>query len=500
MASLRITTKCATVDEFVSTFARHADETSLFVAMKQPRPLGEKQPLEVRLADGKPVLIGEGQIVESRGPSDGGERPGMRVALLSLDDASRAVHARLLAAKAELGRNGGARAGTQSDYAQVDETGAGILRVETGSTGSQPAIVVSAPSAPAPPLPAPPVLPPRPASSLLPSPSRTVLGIPAPILPASPAPRPTPPSMPPPIPAASSEPAPLFAPAPAPLVPLAEMRDKLPEAPPPAPVLPSSPATPPLGQPQRGKTGGTTGLETAWQASPPAIRDDEYAPEPDRRGRVIVGVAAGVGGLVLGLLLGYLAWHGKKPPPAAAAAPATPAPATPAPAPAPAPAAPAPAAPAPASATCTAQVHSTPPGVDVLLDDKPAGKTPIESLTIPCAGATISLVHPRYERIDRQVTATPDKPTIVDEHLARPDAVLELASSPPGATFAIDGKTVGKGPTKAKAEAFIGHTVTATLPGYKPWSQKVYLKGTAVKVSAKLEPAKKSPKIPFKPR
>jgi hypothetical protein len=499
MGSLRITTKCATVDDLVTTFSRYVDDESIFIPMKTPRAVAPRQAFQLRLTDGSVAMQGEAEIVESTLASESAGRAGIRVKLHQLDEASKAVHKRLLAARAEVEKVGvTARAETHSDYAQIEESG---VRIPVEALKPEP-VEMPAP----PPTPAPPVLPKPPAPKLPPPGGRTVLGMAPPTPPAPPIP-------PPPSPGTLPAPTPLFGtggtdgtPA---LMPLAEARKGLPDAlpPPPAPPVLAGGAGAPLGRAGTSpaaagapRTGSTTGLETAWQNTPPALGDDEYAPEPDRRGKMIVGVSAGVGGVVLGLVLGFLVWGGKKPAPAVVASGESPAgavaPGATAPPPAPgsdaAATAPAPPpAPAPPGAACVATIRSTPPGVDVLVDGQARGKTPLEALDVGCGEHAVALVHPRYDRIDRQIVVNAGTPAVVEEKLSRPMAVLELVSVPPGATFVVEGVGRSKAPGQLRTEAFMTRTVTASLPGYKPWKSKVYVKGKKVRVEARLEKAKR---------
>jgi hypothetical protein len=138
---------------------------------------------------------------------------------------------------------------------------------------------------------------------------------------------------------------------------------------------------------------------------------------------------------------------------------------------------------------CSLTVGSTPPGAEVLVGTAPLGRTPFSG-PAPCGDAMVSIVHPRYERIDRPVSLTPATPAVLDERLVRPDALLDLVSVPAGARFTVNGAAAAA-PTKVLGYTFV--TVTATLDGHKPWSQKVYVRGHRMTVSAKLEAIKKPP-------
>jgi hypothetical protein len=97
---LRVVTRCATRDEFLATFDRFVDESSVFVATHQPRPVGARLPFAIALKGGESVLKGEGEVIEAFLEAAGSlRRPGMRLRILRLDAPSREVHQVLLERK-----------------------------------------------------------------------------------------------------------------------------------------------------------------------------------------------------------------------------------------------------------------------------------------------------------------------------------------------------------------------------------------------------------------
>jgi hypothetical protein len=94
---LRVVTRCATRAEFMATFDRFVDETSVFVATHQPRPVGARLPFAIALKDGEAMLKGDGEVIESHVDASGAmRRPGMRLRLLRLDAVSRELMNELL--------------------------------------------------------------------------------------------------------------------------------------------------------------------------------------------------------------------------------------------------------------------------------------------------------------------------------------------------------------------------------------------------------------------
>jgi hypothetical protein len=214
-------------------------------------------------------------------------------------------------------------------------------------------------------------------------------------------------------------------------------------------------------------------------------------PRDQKRPMIVIGALTAACGFVAG----YLVRGGSDAPASmrAAAAPTASivrahavAPKRPAP-----PASPAPPQPAPAAAppTCHARLTDAPDGATVRWGDVALGVTPLAGdLDVPCGDATVVLTHPRYERLERAVTATADAPAIVDADMKRPAATLELHSTPPGATFTVDGAAVDPN-TPAKVHAFTRVTVVAALPGYTTATQHVSIKGPHDSLVVQLTPA-----------
>jgi len=98
LRKLRAATTFASVDEFVSSFARFVDETSVVLSTPVPVEVGAERDFVLQLADGTAVLEGRGKVVETSGTDDGANgRHWMRLGLVELTPSSRNVHRALLA-------------------------------------------------------------------------------------------------------------------------------------------------------------------------------------------------------------------------------------------------------------------------------------------------------------------------------------------------------------------------------------------------------------------
>jgi hypothetical protein len=252
-------------------------------------------------------------------------------------------------------------------------------------------------------------------------------------------------------------------------------------------------------------------------------------PPPSHTWSIVVAVVLGLAGAVAGYLLRGLeaptelvivrpveagtppkavVTHFEAPaqssPPATEKEPVAPAEPAPAPVAEPAPAAPKaepvpvapktelplPATTAAETASCVASITSRPKGAQVSWAGKSVGVTPLERVSVPCGTAVVVLRHPEFVRVEREVDAKPSALAIVAVHLVHPPGRLDLSSTPAGATFVVSGTTVGKAPTSADVTTFTQVEVSATLPGFKPWKQKVFVNERRMSVRAQLEPLK----------
>jgi hypothetical protein len=96
-ALLSVATRCGSRDDFLKLFQRYIDreDGSLFIVSKEPRPLGSRQPFQIKLNDGSIVMRGEAEVVKTFPGEEGGRR-GYSVRLLDLDDDSRVIYGELL--------------------------------------------------------------------------------------------------------------------------------------------------------------------------------------------------------------------------------------------------------------------------------------------------------------------------------------------------------------------------------------------------------------------
>jgi hypothetical protein len=99
---IQVATRCTTLDEFVERFAAFAWESSLVLPAAGALPVGTQGRFVILLRDQTVAMRGRCRVTEAKPTPVSSRNPAvkrvmMRVALLEMDDASRAVHKRLVA-------------------------------------------------------------------------------------------------------------------------------------------------------------------------------------------------------------------------------------------------------------------------------------------------------------------------------------------------------------------------------------------------------------------
>ncbi len=110
-APVRVRLRYAAFETFIEKFAPNVTRGGVFLASREPRPVGEVFPFEVLLSGGEVALAGEGKVtwVRAFDPAAPHKPHGMGVQFLRLDAPSRAVVNQMLARKAVSAASGAAR-------------------------------------------------------------------------------------------------------------------------------------------------------------------------------------------------------------------------------------------------------------------------------------------------------------------------------------------------------------------------------------------------------
>ncbi len=100
---LRIATRCLTIDQFVATFHRFCDASTVFISTLTPRTVGIETAFSIELADHTPALRGIGIVLESwASPQNSFGRPGLKLGIKKLATESEPIFDRLLFAREAL--------------------------------------------------------------------------------------------------------------------------------------------------------------------------------------------------------------------------------------------------------------------------------------------------------------------------------------------------------------------------------------------------------------
>jgi hypothetical protein len=448
--TLRVVTRCTSLDEFVEGFAPLVDETSVFLVTSTELAPGTERRLVFQLADGTVALQGRTTVVEAGVADAASGRVGMRLRFTELTGTSREVHEILVAAS------------------------------KLPAAPRHPNTVPRWPRSPSPPPP-PPIIR-RPPST--PSWDNDV----------------TRPGAPGDVEALISADAAARDAAARGVAPAVRTPD---ERTPGSPyTLPANPLAEVCDDALRAfvdytlhEDSGSFPIDDDVPVVPVDSRHDATALidlRPPRAGapRTRLGRAVAVAAIAAfgGLGAGWAAWGRGAAAGAAAAGPqalsarAAPLRTSAAFAPAPATPAPPPVTPAPTLATrvdgadCHGRIVTVPDGVAVRWGDRELGVTPLDDVAVPCGAAHVVLARPRYQRAEQDVVAAPGASAAIEVSMQRPLGTLSLRSIPAGAAFTVDGASVDGG-HELPVRTFTYVDVVAAMPGYPRRTRRVYLHG-----------------------
>ena len=153
VVSLNVRYRSATLEEFIENHAHDVSRGGLFIKTANPFPPGTLLKFEIRLANDQAVIAGVGRVAWKReeGPSGGGAPPGMGIKFIKVDEASKAIVDRLVAARPD-GESG-------ADPTEEPNPGDVILAAQHGSDSGSPRAMAT-------PVPRPMSVPPRNATRL----------------------------------------------------------------------------------------------------------------------------------------------------------------------------------------------------------------------------------------------------------------------------------------------------------------------------------------------
>ena len=102
---LRVVIRSPDLETFVNKYSRFIKDDRIFIFTKSSQPPGTRVRFTLELADGQPLITGEGTVTRIRPDSgDPSKPPGMELRFLPLDEASRVLVERMLRAREETGQ------------------------------------------------------------------------------------------------------------------------------------------------------------------------------------------------------------------------------------------------------------------------------------------------------------------------------------------------------------------------------------------------------------
>jgi hypothetical protein len=122
-------------------------------------------------------------------------------------------------------------------------------------------------------------------------------------------------------------------------------------------------------------------------------------------------------------------------------------------------------------------ISTVPPGIDVLIDGYPVGRSPVQK-SVGIGQHTYTLQVPGRDPYTKTFEIKTDG-SILTKNVdmssliaAGPTGIVEVRTIPPGATVQVEGKTYAGTPTSFRLSAG-RHTLTISLSGYAPLQKEV---------------------------
>jgi uncharacterized protein (TIGR02266 family) len=137
-APVRVRLRYASFDAFIERFAPNVTRGGVFLASRNPPPVGTTFAFEIQLAGGEVALAGDGKVtwIKPYDPAAPQKPHGMGVQFLRLDPPSRELLGKILARKAAAASSGAVRAPlpgvpSSAHKSGTNGTSAAIARVDT---------------------------------------------------------------------------------------------------------------------------------------------------------------------------------------------------------------------------------------------------------------------------------------------------------------------------------------------------------------------------------
>src|SRR3954465_14470048 len=97
---LRVVIRSPDIDTFIAKYSRFLKDDRIFIFTKSSQPPGTRVRFTLELADGQPLIHGEGTVTRIRAETAAAPRPrGRELSFQPLDEPSRALVARMTATR-----------------------------------------------------------------------------------------------------------------------------------------------------------------------------------------------------------------------------------------------------------------------------------------------------------------------------------------------------------------------------------------------------------------
>ena len=141
-------------------------------------------------------------------------------------------------------------------------------------------------------------------------------------------------------------------------------------------------------------------------------------------------------------------------------------------------------------------VHTDPPGVEVLMDGKSIGTSPILLTECDLGEHNLKVAAPGFFEMTKAFDVDNARPIKIEMPLRRNSGIVVVNSEPSGATIRINGAVKGTTPTTIDRLPSGTHKLELELDGYNGFSSSVYLRaGEEEAVNAELVPLPGSLKV-----
>ncbi|WP_094227363.1 PEGA domain-containing protein [Methanolobus psychrotolerans] len=120
-------------------------------------------------------------------------------------------------------------------------------------------------------------------------------------------------------------------------------------------------------------------------------------------------------------------------------------------------------------------VSTTPPDVDIYLDGKYVGRSPMTISSVMKGKHTVLLKKDGYNDLSTSVDVTADSQSSLSKELSQKTGSVSISTDPRSASISIDGRYTGVSPLTLDALIPGSHTIALSMNGYRDVSDSFYI-------------------------